>query len=145
MSSNPPKSTTLAAFSTIEGSNVAAYIRHLLDTIGMPDGVLRFLTDKEMKDKYDYMHGFTVQLKADIAKTLAAFGAFTEDLGLFASFAILMNFRRFDKMRGMGQIIAWSVRDETLHCDSIIRLYRTFVQEIRKPYRKRHREISLDG
>jgi hypothetical protein len=29
----------------------------------------------------------------------------------------------------MGQIISWSVRDETLHCVSIIRLFRTFVQE----------------
>jgi ribonucleoside-diphosphate reductase beta chain len=48
---------------------------------------------------------------------------------LFASFAILLNFPRFGKMKGMGQIISWSVRDETLHCVSIIRLFRTFVQE----------------
>jgi ribonucleoside-diphosphate reductase beta chain len=32
-------------------------------------------------------------------------------------------------MKGMGQIISWSVRDETLHCNSIIRLFRTFIQE----------------
>ena len=47
------------------------------------------------------------------------FGAFTEGLQLFASFAILLNFPRFSKMKGMGQIISWSVRDETLHCNSI--------------------------
>ncbi len=82
-----------------------------------------------MKDKYDYMQGFSVNSKYDIAKTLAAFGAFTEGLQLFASFAILLNFPRFGKMKGMGQIISWSVRDETLHCNSIIRLFRTFVQE----------------
>ena len=82
-----------------------------------------------MKDKYDYMQGFTVDSKFEIAKTLAAFGAFTEGLQLFASFAILLNFPRFGKMKGMGQIISWSVRDETLHCLSIIRLFRTFVQE----------------
>ncbi|MBV8870589.1 MAG: ribonucleotide-diphosphate reductase subunit beta, partial [Acetobacteraceae bacterium] len=63
------------------------------------------------------------------AKTLAAFGAFTEGLQLFASFAILLNFPRFGKMKGMGQIISWSVRDETLHCLSVIRLFRTFIQE----------------
>ena len=57
------------------------------------------------------------------------FGAFTEGLQLFASFAMLMNFPRFNKMKGMGQIVSWSVRDETLHCNSIIRLFRTFVQE----------------
>jgi ribonucleoside-diphosphate reductase beta chain len=48
---------------------------------------------------------------------------------LFASFAILLNFPRFGKMKGMGQIISWSVRDESLHCLSVIRLFRTFVQE----------------
>ena len=58
---------------------------------------------KEMKDKYDYMQGFSVDSKTEIAKTLAAFGAFTEGLQLFASFAILLNFPRFNKMKGMGQ------------------------------------------
>jgi len=50
-------------------------------------------------------------------------------LQLFASFAILMNFPRFNKMKGMGQIVTWSVRDETLHTLSIIRLFRTFIEE----------------
>src|ERR1700710_3184830 len=75
------------------------------------------------------MHGFSIASKHEIAKTRAAFGAFTEGLQLFASFAILLNFPRFGKMKGMGQIISWSVRDESLHCDSIIRLFRTFVRE----------------
>jgi ribonucleoside-diphosphate reductase beta chain len=88
-----------------------------------------FLKYKEMKDKFDYMQSFSVSSKKEIAKTLAAFGAFTEGLQLFASFAILLNFPRFNKMKGMGQIVTWSVRDETLHCLSIIRLFRTFVQE----------------
>jgi ribonucleoside-diphosphate reductase beta chain len=82
-----------------------------------------------MKAKYDYMQGFSVESHHDIARTLAAFGAFTEGLQLFASFAILLNFPRFGKMKGMGQIISWSVRDETLHCLSIIKLFRTFVEE----------------
>ena len=37
-------------------------------------------------------------------RTLAVFGGFTEGLQLFASFAMLMNFPRFNKMKGMGQI-----------------------------------------
>jgi ribonucleoside-diphosphate reductase beta chain len=40
-----------------------------------------------------------------------------------------MNFPRFNKMKGMGQIISWSVRDETLHTLSSIRLFRTFIDE----------------
>ena len=43
--------------------------------------------------------------------------------------SILLNFQRFGKMKGMGQIVTWSVRDETLHTESIIKLFRTFVQE----------------
>ena len=62
-------------------------------------------------------------------ETLAVFGGFTEGLQLFASFAILMNFPRFNKMKGMGQIVTWSVRDESLHTNSIIRLFKTFISE----------------
>ena len=119
----------LAAFSSTETIHVAAY-SHLLDTIGMPETEYSaFLHVKEMKDKYDYMQEFNVDSKPAIAKTLAVFGAFTEGLQLFASFAMLMNFPRFNKMKGMGQIVSWSVRDETLHCNSIIKLFRAFVQE----------------
>jgi ribonucleoside-diphosphate reductase beta chain len=119
----------LAAFSNMETVHIAAY-SHLLDTLGIPESeYTAFLHYKEMKDKYDYMQEFGVATKADIAKTLAVFGAFTEGLQLFASFAILLNFPRFNKMKGMGQIISWSVRDESLHTQSIIRLYRTFIAE----------------
>lgn len=119
----------LAAFSNMETIHIAAY-SHLLDTIGMPETEYQaFMKYKEMKDKYDYMQQFGVKTKRDIALTLAAFGAFTEGLQLFASFAILLNFQRFGKMKGMGQIVTWSVRDETLHTNSIIKLFQTFIHE----------------
>ncbi|AHJ66722.1 ribonucleotide-diphosphate reductase subunit beta [Granulibacter bethesdensis] len=122
----------LSAFSNIETIHIAAY-SHLLDTIGMPEvEYSAFLKYKEMKDKYDYMHSFSVDSKREIAKTLAAFGAFTEGLQLFASFAILLNFPRFGKLKGMGQIVSWSVRDETLHCLSIIKLFHVFIDENRE-------------
>lgn len=122
----------LSAFSNMETIHVAAY-SHLLDTVGMPEvEYSAFMKYKEMKDKYDYMQGFNVESKRDIAKTLAVFGAFTEGLQLFASFAMLLNFQRFNKMKGMGQIVTWSIRDESLHCASIIKLFRTFVEENRE-------------
>ena len=96
----------LAAFSNIETVHIAAY-SYLLDTIGMPETEYEaFLHYKEMKDKYDYMQGFNCESKVDIAKTLAVFAAFTEGLQLFASFAILLNFPRHNKMKGMGQIVS---------------------------------------
>ncbi|GJL85800.1 MAG: ribonucleoside-diphosphate reductase subunit beta [Micavibrio sp.] len=121
----------LAAFSNIETVHIAAY-SHLLDTLGMPESEYSaFMKYKEMKDKYDYMQNASMNSRRDIAKTMAMFGAFTEGLQLFASFAILMNFPRFNKMKGMGQIITWSVRDETLHCLSMIRLFKEFINENR--------------
>lgn len=119
----------LAAFSNMETIHIAAY-SHLLDTLGLPEvEYSAFLEYEEMKKKYDYMQQFNVDSKTDIAKTLAVFGAFTEGLQLFASFAMLLNFQRFGKMKGMGQIIAWSVRDETLHTNAITWLFRTFIHE----------------
>ena len=119
----------LSAFSNIETVHIAAY-SHLLDTIGMPETEYQAFTKyKEMKDKYDYMQGANMSSRRDIAKTMAMFGAFTEGLQLSASFAILMNFPRFNKMKGMGQIVTWSVRDETLHCLSMIKLFNAFINE----------------
>ena len=119
----------LASFSNMETVHIDAY-SHLLDTLGMPETTYsEFLEYKEMKDKWNYMQQFGTGTPRDIALTLAMFGAFTEGLQLFASFAILLNFPRFNKMKGMGQIISWSVRDETLHTLSIIRLFHTFIQE----------------
>ena len=128
----------LTAFSNMETVHIAAY-SHLLDTIGMPESEYSaFLQYKEMKDKHDYLATFGVDSDADIARTLAMFGGFTEGLQLFASFAMLMNFPRFNKMKGMGQIVSWSVRDESLHCEAITRLFHAFVAErdcLTKPVR----------
>ncbi len=50
-------------------------------------------------------------------------------MSLFASFAMLLNFPRHNKMNGMGQIVSWSVRDESLHCEGITRLYHEWHRE----------------
>jgi ribonucleoside-diphosphate reductase beta chain len=65
----------------------------------------------------------------EIAKTLAAFGAFTEGVQLFASFAILLNFPRHNLLKGSGQILDWSIRDENTHVDGVITLYHAFLAE----------------
>jgi ribonucleoside-diphosphate reductase beta chain len=82
-----------------------------------------------MRAKADYMHQFGVETVADVARTLAMFGAFTEGMALFASFAMLLNFPRHNKMNGMGQIVSWSVRDESLHCEGVIRLFHEWNRE----------------
>ncbi len=119
----------LAAFSNIETVHIAAYAL-LLETIGMPDSEFAAFYDYQaMRDKHDYMGKFGVETDEDILRTVAMFGAFTEGLQLFASFAMLMNFPRFNKMKGMGQIITWSVRDESLHCEGMIKLFHAYAKE----------------
>jgi ribonucleoside-diphosphate reductase beta chain len=119
----------LSAFSNMETIHIAAYAL-LLETIGMPESEFgAFLDYEAMRAKHDYMQRFGVDTHADIARTLAMFGGFTEGLQLFASFAMLMNFPRFNKMKGMGQIISWSIRDESLHCEGMVKLYHAFRRE----------------
>jgi ribonucleoside-diphosphate reductase beta chain len=119
----------LSAFANMETVHIAAYAL-LLETIGMPEAEFgAFMEYEAMKAKHDHMQRFNVDSEADIARTLAMFGGFTEGLQLFASFAMMMNFPRFNKMKGMGQIISWSVRDESLHCEGIIKLYHAYARE----------------
>lgn len=119
----------LSGFGARENVHIAAY-SHLLDTLGFPESEYAvFLKYKEMKDKQDYLKQFNGQNYEDLLVNLAAFGAFTEGLQLFASFSILLNFPRFGKLTGMGQIITWSVRDETAHCEGIIKLFHTLLEE----------------
>jgi ribonucleoside-diphosphate reductase beta chain len=65
----------------------------------------------------------------DIAKTMAIYSGFTEGVQLFSSFAILLNFPRHNLMKGMGQIVTWSIRDETLHVEGMSQLFRTYIKE----------------
>jgi ribonucleoside-diphosphate reductase beta chain len=119
----------LASFSNIETVHIAAYAL-LLETIGMPETEFQaFMEYGALREKHDYMGKFGVETDADILRTVAMFGAFTEGLQLFASFAMLMNFPRFNKMKGMGQIVTWSVRDESLHCEGMIKLFHAFAKE----------------
>ncbi|WP_416878272.1 ribonucleotide-diphosphate reductase subunit beta [Litorimonas sp.] len=119
----------LASFSNMETIHIAAYAL-LLETIGMPDSEFSaFMEYEEMAAKHDYLGKFGVETEKDILTSMAVFGGFTEGLQLFASFAMLMNFPRLNKMKGMGQIVTWSIRDESLHCEGMIKLFHTFAKE----------------
>jgi ribonucleoside-diphosphate reductase beta chain len=60
------------------------------------------------------------------------FSAFTEGMQLFSSFIMLLNFPRHGKMKGMGQIVTWSIVDETQHTENMIKLFRTYIEENRE-------------
>ena len=121
----------LLGFAAREALHVAAY-SHLIETLGLPETTYNeFLEYQEMKDKHDYVLDISSQNgdKASTATHIAVFSAFTEGMQLFSSFIMLLYFQRNGKMKGMGQIIAWSIVDETLHAESMIKLFRTYIEE----------------
>jgi ribonucleoside-diphosphate reductase beta chain len=124
----------LLSFGAREAVHIAAY-SHLIETLGMPDSMYnQFLEYQEMRDKHDFVSQISEKnsTKENTAKHIAVFSAFTEGLQLFSSFIMLLNFPRHGKMKGMGQIVTWSINDETQHCDAMIKLFRTYVEENRE-------------
>ena len=124
----------LSGFAAREALHIAAY-SHLIETLGLPETTYnQFLEYQEMRDKHDYVLNQANGLvnSASVAKNIALFSAFTEGMQLFSSFIMLLNFPRHGKMRGMGQIVTWSIVDETMHAESMIKLFRTYVEENRE-------------
>jgi ribonucleoside-diphosphate reductase beta chain len=122
----------LAGFAAREALHVAAY-SHLIETLGMPESTYNeFLQYEEMKAKHEYFMSIAGQDSKTIAQQIAAFSAFTEGMQLFSSFIMLLNFPRHGKMKGMGQIVSWSIVDETQHAEGMIKLFRTFIEENRE-------------
>lgn len=124
----------LLGFAAREALHIAAY-SHLIETLGLPDTTYNeFLEYAEMKEKHDYVLDISKQntTKENTATHIAVFSAFTEGMQLFSSFIMLLNFPRHGKMKGMGQIVTWSIVDETIHAESMIKLFRTYIEENRE-------------
>ncbi len=125
----PEITMMLTAFASMETVHVWAY-SHLNDTLGLPDVEYKAFREYEaMKNKYEYLQNFSITTDKDIARNLAVFGGFMEGVSLFASFAILMNFPRRGLLKNVGQIITWSIRDESLHSEGVCALFREFIKE----------------
>ena len=121
----------LLGFAAREALHIAAY-SHLIETLGLPDTTYNeFMEYAQMKEKHDYIMDIsdTNTTKEDRATQIAVFSAFTEGMQLFSSFIMLLNFPRHGKMKGMGQIVTWSIVDETQHTENMIKLFRTYIQE----------------
>jgi len=109
----------LSAIATSEANHAHSYSL-LNDTIGLPESDYKaFQEYKEMSDKHNYL----------FEREIACFSAFGEGLQLFASFVMLLNFQRFGKMKGMCQIVTWSIRDETHHVENMIKLFHALIKE----------------
>ena len=115
----------MSGFAGREALHVAAYA-HLIETLGLPESTYNeFLQYKEMVEKHDYISNLS---DAPMAEKIAAISAFGEGMQLFSSFVMLLNFARNGKLKGLGQIIAWSIVDETQHAEGMIKVYREYVK-----------------
>ncbi len=115
----------MSGFAGREALHVAAYA-HLIETLGLPESTYNeFLEYKEMVEKHDYINNLSA---APMAEKIAAISAFGEGMQLFSSFVMLLNFARNGKLKGLGQIIAWSIVDETQHAEGMIKVYREYVK-----------------
>jgi len=121
----------LSGFAAREALHIAAY-SHLIETLGMPENTYQeFAEYQEMSDKHEYFMKLSESNgnKRSVATNIAAFSAFTEGMQLFSSFIMLLNFPRHGLMKGMGQIVTWSIVDETQHAENMIKLFRTYIEE----------------
>ena len=126
----------LGSFAAREGIHQRAYAL-LNETLGLPDSEYHaFLEYKEMSDKVDYMMNNDASTLRGTGIALAKM-VFNEGISLFASFVMLLNFQRFGKMKGMGKVVEWSIRDEGLHVEGNSKLFKTFCNE--------HSRIVDDG
>jgi len=122
----------LLGFAAREAIHVAAY-SHLVESLGLPETTYNeFLEYSAMKEKHEYIFSHSGSDIRSIAKNIAVFSAFTEGMQLFSSFVMLLNFARHGKMKGMGMIIQWSLLDEDCHSESMIKLFRTYIEENRE-------------
>jgi len=121
--------TTFGAFETIHAEAYSL----LNEQLGLDD-FAEFLEDESTMAKIEALmdvrdgHDGKPDWK-ERAKSLAIFSAFTEGVNLFSSFAVLLSFKMRNKLKGVGQIVEWSVRDESLHSNAGCWLFKTLMEE----------------
>jgi ribonucleotide reductase beta subunit family protein with ferritin-like domain len=84
-----------------------------------------------MREKIEFMVNPPESLE-DTHKQMAynlARSVCNEGMSLFSAFVMLLNYQRFGKMKGMCEIVEWSIRDETLHVEGMTTLFRVFCEE----------------
>lgn len=133
------------SFQNREAVHMEAYAL-LINSLNLPESEFQaFLEYKAICDKFETMHNFSlikdVLTPYDLLLSIAVFSAFVEGVQLFAAFAMLLNFQRHGKMKGMCQIVAWSVCDEAYHSKSMINLFHQLLKIFPVSIQDLHRDI----
>ncbi len=122
----------LLSFANREGTHQRAYAL-LNDTLGLAEEEYSaFLNYDEMRNKLDFMQSQNIDSMRGLNRktaVLLAQSVCNEGMSLFSAFVMLLNYQRFGKMKGMCEIVEWSIRDESMHVDAMTKLFRTFCDE----------------
>mgnify|MGYP005989411361 FL=1 len=125
-------------FGSQETIHANAY-SYLNESLGLED-FEAFLHEPATADRFDNLANIknpwkwqdlrdNPEARKEVARSLAIFSAFTEGVALYSSFAVLFSFQMRNMLKGIGQQMKWSVRDESLHSKMGCQLFRHMCEE----------------
>tara|TARA_B100000963_G_scaffold344527_1_gene347461 strand:- start:1698 stop:2690 length:993 start_codon:yes stop_codon:yes gene_type:complete len=125
-------------FGSQETIHATAY-SYLNESLGLED-FEAFLHEPATAERFENLASITnrytwedlkenADARKEVGKSLAIFSAFTEGVALYSSFAVLYSFQMRNKLKGIGQQMKWSVRDESLHSKMGCQLFRHMCDE----------------
>ncbi|MAG48119.1 ribonucleotide-diphosphate reductase subunit beta, partial [Candidatus Woesearchaeota archaeon] len=125
-------------FGSQETIHATAY-SYLNESLGLED-FEAFLHEPATAERFENLASITnrytwedlkdnADARKEVGKSLAIFSAFTEGVALYSSFAVLYSFQMRNKLKGIGQQMKWSVRDESLHSKMGCQLFRHMCEE----------------
>jgi len=115
-------------FGSQETIHAVAY-SYLNETLGL-ENFEAFLQDEATMERFDNLVSYNGNNPVGIAKSLAIFSAFAEGVSLYSAFAVLYSFQLRNLLKGIGQQMKWSVRDESLHSKMGCQLFRHMCKEM---------------
>jgi ribonucleoside-diphosphate reductase beta chain len=115
-------------FGSQETIHAVAY-SYLNETLGLED-FEAFLHEPATAERFDNLVSYDGNDPVGIGRSLAIFSAFAEGVSLYSAFAVLYSFQLRNMLKGIGQQMKWSVRDESLHSKMGCTLFRHMCEEI---------------
>jgi ribonucleoside-diphosphate reductase beta chain len=125
-------------FGSQETIHATAY-SYLNETLGLDD-FSAFLHEPAVAEKFELLTSTTAKwthedlatnpkARQEVGRSLAIFSAFAEGVSLYSSFAVLYSFQMRNLLKGIGQQMKWSVRDESLHSKMGCQLFKEMCNE----------------
>src|SRR6056300_1053483 len=114
-------------FGSQETIHAVAY-SYLNETLGL-ENFEAFIHEPATAERFENLVAYDGTDPVGIGRSLAIFSAFAEGVSLYSAFAVLYSFQLRNMLKGIGQQMKWSVRDESLHSKMGCQLFRHMCEE----------------